>query len=424
MSQPSRKFIAITLSLLTLGCTVPLPTQLTQICNSSNIQLKEETQSYFQDSQLFPVEINQKWGFINLDGDIVIQEKFKEVSQFSEGLAAFKSLDDGRWGYIDVKGNIVIEPKFEAAFPFANNLAIITVDGKQGVIDSAGSLVYQPIFDKIKGFSENRAFVLSGDKWKLINENGSYVNENYYSQVNGFRQGLASFVGFNGDYGISGYINLQGEVSIEMGENIFPNIEALGYTNGLASVYKLRVSSSMNPFASQSNNIKKYGLIDTSGNLKIPFKYDFSSVESNCIIRVSNNNRFGLLDLDGNIIISPTYVYIGKFSEGLALAKRNSEGKYGYIDKSGTLIIEAIQEINFPAVSNDLEIPESRNFYDGLAIFKETTGRYGYINTSGQIVIQPQFDRAYPFKHGLAKFNMEDKWGYINRNGLVVWQQQ
>lgn len=64
---------------------------------------------------------------------------YQDAKEFSDGLAAVKTQD--KWGYIDVSGKIVIEPQFRAAFPFLNDRAIVkTGDNKYCLIDLSGNI--------------------------------------------------------------------------------------------------------------------------------------------------------------------------------------------------------------------------------------------------------------------------------------------
>ncbi len=44
-------------------------------------------------------------------------------------------------------------------------------------------------------------------------------------------------------------------------------------------------------------------------------------------------------------------------------------------------------------------------------------GKIGYIDRSGKIVIEPQFEQANEFKYGLAPVSVGNKWGFIDRRG-------
>ena len=58
---------------------------------------------------LAPVQKRARWGFLNLEGELVAKHRFSSVLAFSEGLAAVKSA--GKWGFIDTSGTMAILPK-------------------------------------------------------------------------------------------------------------------------------------------------------------------------------------------------------------------------------------------------------------------------------------------------------------------------
>ena len=75
-------------------------------------------------------------------------------------------------------------------------------------------------------------------------------------------------------------------------------------------------------------------------------------------------------------------------------------------------------------------------FSEGLAAAKKgplaekLSWRYGYIDKTGALVIQPQFDLADPFVGGVASVRFTigvwgggyDKVGYIDRSGRYIWK--
>lgn len=67
------------------------------------------------------------------------------------------------------------------------------------------------------------------------------------------------------------------------------------------------------------------------------------------------------------------------------------EGKNGYIDKTGTLIISP----TFDA---------ARGFSEGLAEIA-IDHKWGFVDSTGRIAIKPQFDLMMPFSNGLAYVN-------------------
>ena len=59
-------------------------------------------------------------------------------------------------GYINENGDIVIEPKFDYAWPFENNgLARVEINGKQGYINQSGEMVTELKLDRVWSFENN-----------------------------------------------------------------------------------------------------------------------------------------------------------------------------------------------------------------------------------------------------------------------------
>jgi hypothetical protein len=140
------------------------------------------------------------------------------------------------------------------------------------------------------------------------------------------------------------------------------------------------------------------------------------------LYQVTVDGKRGFIDQNGNLKFTlPDDVYtLGPFSEGLAVvAKRvpNTYGRWGYIDETGKLVIEA-------------KFNNAKPFSEGLAavIIEEGTGgkKVGYIDRSGRLVIQPQFPLTggvsdFPFSEGLAAVPHDHRnWGYIDRTGKFV----
>ena len=60
---------------------------------------------------------------------------------------------------------------------------------------------------------------------------------------------------------------------------------------------------------------------------------------------------------------------------------------------------------------------------DGLAAIKEN-GKWGYVDKDGKVIIEPQFEEAHSFLNGYAAVKAHGKWGYINEKGkLVNWKR-
>ncbi len=67
---------------------------------------------------MFLVKKDKKEGYCNIDGTGVLPIEFDEVPDGYNGFISAKK--DNKWGFIDKTGNMVIEPQYEEVGRFFN----------------------------------------------------------------------------------------------------------------------------------------------------------------------------------------------------------------------------------------------------------------------------------------------------------------
>ncbi len=103
------------------------------------------------------------WRYIDTEGNILLENQYQDVRTFSEGLAAVKA--DGKYGFIDETGCMTIEPRWDWTLPFQNGTAVVWDGDKQGVIDRQGHTVIEPVWDDIARGPDGRFFVVFAGEW-------------------------------------------------------------------------------------------------------------------------------------------------------------------------------------------------------------------------------------------------------------------
>lgn len=107
-----------------------------------------------------------KYGFLDSEGKTAITTSYEKASDFSEGLAAVavKDGDQLYWGFIDIEGNTVIEPKFsERPDDFHDGRAVVRKkNGKYVYIDRTGAAI-SPEFVYATRFMGGYAFYSTTD---------------------------------------------------------------------------------------------------------------------------------------------------------------------------------------------------------------------------------------------------------------------
>lgn len=265
-----------------------------------------------QNILLKPIKINEKFGFIDTTGLLVIQPRYDQAWHFCEGLARVRIGE--RWGYIDKHERIIIPPQFEDAGNFTAGLARVRFGEKWGYIDQKGRMIIQPQFDWVDEICEGLARVRIGEKWGYIDKIGRYVIQPQFDWAGYFSEGLAVVPRMSNKWG---YIDKTGRLVIQ------PQFDRAGsFTEGLAGV---EVGD-------------KWGYIDKNGDWVIQPQFDGASEFSDGLAIVSVKGKYGFIDKNGRWFIPPQFDWTENFSEGLAVVVINY--KWGYINKTGRLAIK------------------------------------------------------------------------------------
>lgn len=167
-----------------------------------------------------------------------------------------------------------------------------------------------------------------------------------------------------------------------------------------------------------------YNIIDKSGITQFDddFDYLYFDFETGYLWYVKDE-LLGLMKTNGDIIVEAKYELsveddyssslesFSFFQEGLARVVKN--GKFGYIDKTGEVII-------------DFDYEDAGHFSQGLAYYANSEGKYGYINKKGEIIISPKYDYAEEFNLNkqaiVADITTEYDYFYalINKDGEEI----
>ena len=205
-------------------------------------------------ARYYTTEKRQKrYGFANMQGEKVVQPIYYDATPFSEGLAAVKGLDN-KWGYIDKSGTVIIPANFDGAKVFSGEIAPAAVGDKWGLINKMGVFTIEPSFDDIN--SDGELFIaLSNDKWGWIDVNGNWVIEPQFDKTLPFNNADVAPVMINGKWA---YVNRSGEIVIKRQFD-----EAYPFVDDLALV---RIGD-------------YYGFINNRGVYKINPQYTYVSAD-------------------------------------------------------------------------------------------------------------------------------------------------
>jgi hypothetical protein len=316
-------------------------------------------------AMLYPVVKEQKYGFINPQGELLVEPIYDFVGGFSEDrciVEKFPADEDRIQEYINSSGQEVISPT-----------------RLQGYINSSGqeiiALKHTPF---CSSFSEGLAqYADAIEQLGFIDQWGEFkiypqFNIEYEGKVStGFSEGMAAVATDSGWK----YINKEGE---ELFKDRFETVKR--FQDGYALVSQLRKASQTESY------LEDFFFIDKEGQRleTIPCNIDGSTQGfRNGLCKVSlpvgggksEDNRIGFINTDGNLAFEERFCY-----------------SYG--------------------------------FHQGLCIVEKRGGKFGVINTKGEWVIEPLYEQIGLFNYGIAPFRQNQKWGLLNQRGEVILSPQ
>ena len=309
---------------------------------------------------LFPVPVNEVWGFIDDRGKIAIAPRYEAVLPFSEGLAGAKR--EGRWGYVNRSGAEVIPFLYKTVQGFHGGVAIVNTGSAEhpvGVIDATGSWVTEPMF---RGLTAG-----DGPNGLLFGQKEPASGLTFYDRSGNLVLGPYSLA--------------------------FPFAEG-----------RARVKSKNGEW-----------IIDSAGNFIAKQSVALEGIRfSDGLIAIRRDRKLGYMDVDGNIAIEPRFDQGGEFSEGLAPVQ--IEGHWVFIDKSGATKAELPPDVIFAEpLSDGLSLATSA---------AQPDRKFGYIDKKGQWAVKPVWDDANPFHDGLAYVGIWRNGivAYIDHKGKHIWE--
>ena len=289
---------------------------------------------------------------------------YEEAGTIVSGAALVRK--DGMLGYTDAKGNLKIPSVFELATNFYNNFAAVQKDGELYIINRSG--IRQALADDVTA-EEIKCFNGSSFSLRLPGE------EKYLFAV--------------WDKSPDGPVIAKREKSFE-----YYGIS----TDGIAAF----------------KQDGKWVLIDSSSRKeKIPTSRDFEDVAldefGRCAVNgavfVKTDEKYQMIDYAGNNIAGPFDDAKPFFENGGWAAVKNN-GKWGFVNSAGNLVIDYIYDD--AGSSSSIKSSVSTEI---LAPVKKG-GLWGYIKTNGEFAVEPMFQGAKQFVNGCAPVKIEAVWRY------------
>lgn len=169
------------------------------------IPIQYETASDFKDGMAIVKISDENFALINKNGDILKYFKYFFVGNYGDQLLTFQKGLNEKFGYINLQGEIIIRPSFSVALPFENGRAVVNkadhYQNKYGFINKSGEYVIKPRYNDVTILGEHRVSVgkainvdkpYLGSKNAIANWDGEILTDFVFNHVSEFDQGTAS----------------------------------------------------------------------------------------------------------------------------------------------------------------------------------------------------------------------------------------
>lgn len=353
--------------------------------------------------------------------------KYQYKDNYEEGLARVR-IADNKWGFVDKAGKVVIPCQFHFANNFHDGLARIQdKDLRFGYIDKSGKEVLPSQWYDAEEFSGGVAFVMNHQRlWGLVDKSGKLLCPYKFKEKSSFVNGWARV---KLPSGYTQFIDRTGKIVITDQRTLCDNLYCVKDANGkygYMNKYRRIVIScqwedaemfSEGRAAVQDAN-KKWGYIDLSGKVLTPCQFNYAEKFCNGMARVkgeddqkTRHDLWGYVNKEGKLVVPCQWKEAKDFSDGMGRVT-SFNYKNGFVDMSGKLVI--------PCILRDAD-----NFSEGLAGFLGDNGKWGYIDKTGKQVLPCQWFVVGFFKNGIAAVEITGKaynkvWRKINKKGEEV----
>ncbi|MFH0895215.1 MAG: WG repeat-containing protein [Bacteroidota bacterium] len=345
---------------------------------------------------------------------------------------------NGKRGLLDTNFTEVVPVVYDFCNPPRQERSRVCRNSKWGYMNTRGEEVIACTYEDAGEFSKGCADVYNEGKWIRIDTNGlpcdtCKKSQDYFGHPFETNNGT-----FMKRFRIAERNHFQGIMSSDkkiVVPILFEQISGIGDPS-------FKEGYSQNVF--RAKRYDKFGIIDTAGQIILPFEYDYiDHFRNECnLVMISRDKlcgmanrsfRFiipclyeglnpysikgrviytekgknGILDTLGNRITEPIFDQIGWLNDGMARASKNK--LFGMIDANGKEVIP----FQYDQIGD--------KFYNGLLMFQQN-GKWGFLDLDGNVVIPEGFDEVRNFEMKITGAKKDKKMGFIDRKGKTEVQ--
>lgn len=423
MEKKSIKILILVAAIIILGVIASVI--FINIQNSNTDYTIEKVTSF----NYFKIYINEKYGVIDSNGNIIIEPKYGNIDIPNPSKPLFvvstvynANSDDNETQVINEKNEKILT-QYEKVLPiqlkdantkvpYEKSVLMYKDKDKYGIIDYNGKKITDAIYDSIESllYKEGCLLVKNNGKYGVINILGkSMVNieydsisaDGYYDEETEYKK-AGFIVGVRKEEGYRyGYISSNAEKILDVECNQISRLTEINENdvylyvtkNGQVGVYKNKdqvIKNSYEQVEYDKNNdvyiVKKddkYGMVNNKNESILPIEFDYIMISGNKI-NAEKDGKTTNYDVTGKELNLKNITIISTENSNYYITI-NEKGKFGVIDSNNTNIIE-----------NKYQYMEY--IFDNYFIAKED-GKTGIIDVKDKTKVEFKYDVIQKIKN-------------------------
>ncbi len=350
------------------------------------------------DSSLFIVCYNKLWGLCS-DKGLITKLKYTQIWKPNEGFLRVNLYN--KEGFIDLEGNEVISPKYDLVEVFSDGLAVVYLGNNYGYVNKMG----QEIIPINSQFDASESFDNDFYEDDMLSLGRSYRS---------FKNGFAKII-INGKYGI---IKKDGS---KLFNETFDGIFISDKKNKKGQVlFIVRKDLKTTDFINNQLN----GIINEKGGVEIDYLFHKIYEFNDCIL-TARNTDFGLINKYGSEVFTPKFknptnhmsCELCRSNENLmnqdSLLIVEMNGKYGLVNLNGKFILEC----KYDRINSNFSYDNSSfGFYQ-----IELNNMFGLVNNKGEVIV-PIRNEGGSGDYGYFSFNNGEEEFLVNKYGKEIFR--
>lgn len=245
-------------------------------------------------SGMCPVQIGDKWGYMDLYTNQTVAARYMKVGPFSatDGVAPVVDADGSTY-FIDTNGYkkkaVLNVENIQELGLIENDLFRLYNGVYWGFYRTDGTHVFGE-YEAVSNIGNGMAAVMNGGVWKLVDRTGADMTGKTYAAVAMDEKELVT----------------RNDRCFVFDGTAWSMIDTSGAVRSKGTYEDVRLFNDGTYAAVKTGG--KWGFVDKDGNMCIDAQYEDARSFSNGFAAVKTNGLWGFIDLDGEMVIAPAFL--------------------------------------------------------------------------------------------------------------------